>query len=257
MDLPVMTDTTGGHVPSTATSFGLEPVRVTATRELVLEQIQTAINLGRFRPGDRLPTERDLADMLHVSRTTVREAIGVLQGKGVIEVRRGRTGGLIVREVVRTRADLKKVLRANRDQLRDTFDYRVAVESAAAALAAQRRTRADLTTLRRLVGLLSSIVEQGLEQTGASHVAQFLNVDSQLHLAIAKAARSDRLAGAIVEARSAMFLPVGAVFTRLEPTANHLHEQVVEAIASSKADLAGQLMTEHINATRATVEAWL
>jgi len=244
-------------VPSTAISFGLEPVRVVATRELVLEQIQTAINLGRFLPGDRLPTERDLADMLHVSRTTVREAIGVLQGRGVIEVRRGRTGGLIVREVLRTRADLKKLVRANRDQLRDTFDYRVAVESAAAALAAERRTRGDLATLRGLVALLSSIVEQEVELTGASHVAQFLNADSQLHVAIAKSARSSRLAAAIVETRSAMFLPVGAVFTKLEPTANHLHEQVVDAIAMRDSNLAGQLMAEHINATRATIEKWL
>ena len=228
-----------------------------ATHELVLDQIQTAINLGRFRPGDRLPPERDLADMLRVSRTTVREAVAVLESQGVVEVRRGRNGGLIVRELSPSRADIRKRLRAHRDQLRDIFDYRVAVESAAAALAAERRSAADVTTLRRLVDSLAVIVDEASEQSDGSPFPPFQDVDSQLHLAIAKAARSPRLAAGILEARSAMFLPVGAVFSQIEPSANLLHEQVVDAIDDGDADRAASLMAQHINGTRATVDSWL
>ncbi|MFC6236401.1 FadR/GntR family transcriptional regulator [Longivirga aurantiaca] len=241
----------------TTSPYGLQPVRTRSAHELVLQQIETAINLGRFRPGDRLPTERDLADMLHVSRTTVREAIAVLENRGVIEVRRGRNGGAIVLDVVRTKADLRKLLRANRDQLRDTFDFRVAVESAAARLAAERRTAADIDTLRRLVDMLSLVVESPAEVSGSARFAQFQNLDSQFHLAIAHAAGSQRLATAILESRSAMFLPVGAVFTDLEPTANDLHEAVVEAIVAADGDEAARVMAEHINVTRSTVEGWL
>jgi GntR family transcriptional repressor for pyruvate dehydrogenase complex len=228
-----------------------------ATHELVLEQIQTAINLGRFRPGDRLPTERDLADMLRVSRTTVREAMAVLEGTGIIEIRRGRNGGLFVREVVHTKTELRKLLRANRDQLRDIFDFRVAVESAAAALAAERRRPADIATLRRLLGALTTIAESQTEGSGPSSFVPFQNIDSQFHLAIAKTAGSPRLASAVLEARSAMFLPVGAVFPRPEPNANELHEQIVDAIIAGDSEQARQFMVDHINDTRATVEAWL
>ena len=238
-------------------SHGLVPVRLMATHELVLDQIQTAINLGRFRPGDRLPPERDLADMLRVSRTTVREAVAVLESQGVIEVRRGRNGGLIVRELSPTRADIRKRLRAHRDQLQDIFDYRVAVESAAAALAAERRTAVDVTTLRRLVDSLAVIVDDAVDHPDSGAFPHFQDIDSQLHLAIAKAGRSPRLAAGILEARSAMFLPVGAVFARIEPSANLLHQQVVDAIDAGDADAASNLMAQHINGTRATVEAWL
>lgn len=237
--------------------YGLQPVRTRATHELVLQQIETAINLGRFKPGDRLPTERDLADMLRVSRTTVREAISILEGQGVIEVRRGRNGGAVVLEVVHTKAQLKKLLRANRDELQDTFDFRVAIESAAARLAAERRTKSDIANLQGLIGGLDAVVENKARLPGSARFAQFQNLDSQFHLAIGQAARSQRLSAAILDSRSAMFLPVGAVFADLEPTANELHDQVVTAIIDQDGDAAARLMAHHINGTRATVEAWL
>ena len=237
-------------------TYGMVPVRLMATHELVLEQIQTAINLGRFAPGDHLPPERDLASMLHVSRTTVREAIAILEERGVVEVRRGRSGGLIVREAYSTPSDLRKLLRAQREEVRDTFDYRVAVESAAARLAAERRTAADVKTLRRLLTQLDDAIADHSDDGGHGYV-RFQHLDSQFHLAIANAARSTRMARSILEARSAMFLPVGAVFAKPVPTANDLHEQVVDAIAERDGDRASDIMAAHINGTRATIESWL
>ena len=241
-------------------SFGLVPVRSLATHELVLEQIRTAINLGRFRHGDRLPTERDLAEMFEVSRTTVREAVAVLEAEGVIEVRRGRSGGLIVREVSLTRKQYLKRLRQSRAELLDIFDLRVAIESAAAGLAAERRTATDVTRLRRQVRAMATIAataREGEEAGGPSTFSRFRDIDSQFHLSIAEAARSPRLAEAIVAARGAMFHPIGAVFVKLEPSANELHEAVVDAIDDRDRERAAALMGAHIESTRATVEAWL
>lgn len=241
-------------------SFGLIPVRSLATHELVLEQIRTAINLGRFQPGDRLPTERDLAEMFEVSRTTVREAVAVLEGESVIEVRRGRTGGLIVREASLTRKEYVQRLRQSRAELLGIFDLRVAVESAAAGLAAQRRTAKDLARLRRLLramGAIETSARESEEAGGPSSFSRFRGIDSQFHLAIAEAARSPRLAETIVAARGAMFHPIGAVFVKIEPSAHELHEAVVDAIDDRDHDRAAALMGAHIEATRATVEAWL
>ncbi len=64
--------------------------------ELVVERIRRAIHIGSYVPGDRLPPERALAEQLGVSRTTVREAIRVLEGEGYVESRRGATGGVIL-----------------------------------------------------------------------------------------------------------------------------------------------------------------
>src|SRR5213592_4815792 len=74
----------------------LDVVRRPASYELVLEQIRRAIQLGRFEGGTRLPSERELAQQFGVSRTTVREAIRVLQGEGLVDVKRGRNGGAVV-----------------------------------------------------------------------------------------------------------------------------------------------------------------
>jgi DNA-binding FadR family transcriptional regulator len=228
-----------------------------ATHELVLEQIQVAINLGRFQPGDRLPAERELAAMLHVSRTTIREAITLLEKEGIVAVRRGRGGGIVVREPVRSRAEIKKLLRANRDQIRDVFDYRVAVESASARLAAQRRSQSDIDTMRRLVEAMAAIIADRVRVTGPATFTMFHNFDSQFHLAIARAAGSPRLAKAVLESRSDMFLPVGAVFADLDPGSNDMHMAVVEAIIAADGDAAARHVTDHINQTRAYLDALL
>ncbi len=77
-------------------SVRLDPVATVPAYELVLEQLRRSINLGHFGPGDKLPPERDLARQLGVSRTTVREAVRVLEGEALVEVRRGSTGGITV-----------------------------------------------------------------------------------------------------------------------------------------------------------------
>ena len=65
--------------------------------ERIAERFVTAIALGEFVPGQRLPTERELAAMLEVSRTRVREALQRLQASGYVTVRRGRAGGTFVK----------------------------------------------------------------------------------------------------------------------------------------------------------------
>ena len=66
----------------------LQSLRAPASHELVVDQIRRAIGTGRYLPGERLPAERELARQLGVSRTTVREALKILQDEGLIEIRR-------------------------------------------------------------------------------------------------------------------------------------------------------------------------
>jgi GntR family transcriptional repressor for pyruvate dehydrogenase complex len=241
----------------TTSDSPIAPVQIVSAHELVLEQINTALALGRFRAGDTLPRERDLADMLQVSRATVREALAVLASQGTIEVRRGRNGGLYVRERSMEQDERLELLRKNRERLHQTFEYRLVVESAGARFAAQRRTPEQVADLQAHVVAMQGIEDRIVEEYDPKLVTEFLAVDNDFHLGIARASDNPWIAEATLHARVEMFRPVGAIFERLEPNANHLHAQICAAIAARDDESAARWMTEHIEETQASVEAWL
>src|ERR1700753_3136516 len=107
----------------------------------------TALALGEFTPGQRLPAQRELAAQLGVSRTTVRDALARVVASGLLEVRRGRSGGAFVRHP--WTADSARAGRGTTgprwDELQSTFDMRLLVEALVARTAAERRDKADST----------------------------------------------------------------------------------------------------------------
>ncbi len=235
----------------------LSPVRQIPAHELVVDQMRLALELGQFRPGDRLPTERELAEILDVSRTTVRAAVAVLEREGLIAVRRGRGGGFTVQAPVYDAAEMRREFRRNKRAIRDAFDYRIIVETGATRLAADRRRAADLSELHKLLRGMDTALHTALAEQSAQHTNDFQTLDSAFHLGIAQAAQNDRLLDAVADARRRMWLPVGAIFGRLEPNANDYHESILEAIENREPELAAARMEEHINDTRQTIEAWL
>lgn len=235
----------------------LRPVRQIAAHELVLDQMRRAIESGQFRPGDRLPPERDMAEQLDVSRTTVREALGVLEREGSLAVKRGRGGGFVVQAPEHDPDVTRLRLQQNREEIRDAFEYRAIVESAAARFAAARRTETDLITLRAMFDSMSTGLEKYLASQEAHHVAGFLAIDAAFHAGIANAARNAHLAVAVRESRQTMWDPVGSLFGRLEQNANDFHGDILEAITDKDRDRAGELMSQHVLDTMHTLEAWL
>ncbi|MCV7230157.1 FadR/GntR family transcriptional regulator [Mycolicibacterium komossense] len=241
-----------------AAGFGaLSPVRQIPAHELVVDQMRRALELGQFRPGDRLPTERELSEMLDVSRTTVRAAVAVLEREGLIAVRRGRGGGFTVQAPPIDAAEMRRELRRNKLAIRDAFDYRIIVETGATRLAAQRRRTAELAALHKLLAGMDGALEVALSEQSAQHTIEFQTLDTAFHMGIAQAAQNDRLLDAVADARRQMWLPVGAIFGRLEPNANDFHESILQAIEDRDPELAASRMESHINDTRQTIAAWL
>jgi DNA-binding FadR family transcriptional regulator len=236
---------------------GLRPVRQIPAHELVLDQMRRSMENGQFRPGDKLPSERDLAELLNVSRTVVRAAVAVLEREGSIVVRRGRGGGFVVQTPPYDAAEARRLLRDNKVAVRDAFDYRAIVESAAARLAAERRRVQELHDLRSLLRSMDAALEASLEDQTAHKVVEFQTLDSAFHLGIARAARNPSLYEAVGDSRRKMWTPVGPVFGRLEANANDRHENILNAIEDRDPDLAASTMVAHINDTRHTLEAWL
>ncbi len=235
----------------------LKPVKQIAAHELVLDQLRRAIESGQFRPGDRLPSERDMAEQLDVSRTTVRSAVGILEREGHLSVRRGRGGGFMVQTPPRDSETLQEILRQSREEIRGAFDFRVIVESAAARLAAERCTQTEIINLRALLDGMGSALEIALAEQTAHHAAQFQSIDSAFHLGIAAAAKNPQLSESVMTARRQMWMPVGGLFGRLEENANDYHEELLNAIESGDGDGASSIMRAHIRATQQTLEKWL
>lgn len=237
---------------------GMEPVKVVAAHELVLDQIRTAIVLGRYRPGDCLPPERALAEFLHVSRTTVRGAVAILAEEGLVEIKRGRGGGLFVRDTALTDAQARQAFGQHLDELRQVFEFRVTVESACARLAAERRTQADLRELRRHFRAMSAMKgPDGELPSTPADTAHYHSLDTDFHLAIARAARNHWLEQAVVTGRIEMFRPVGALFNAHDPSGDYLHDRILESIERQDGEAAATFMAEHIKTTCRVVESWV
>src|SRR2546423_15685560 len=119
----------------------LAPITLRTAGERIAERLVTAIALGEFVPGQRLPAERDLAAMLEVSRTTVREALQRLQAAGYVTARRGRGGGTFVQTGAGPGSDemIKRTLGPAWDELTELLDYRRLIEEQIARTAAERR----------------------------------------------------------------------------------------------------------------------
>ncbi|MGH2345049.1 MAG: FadR/GntR family transcriptional regulator, partial [Chloroflexota bacterium] len=202
----------------------------------VVERIRRAIHLGIYVPGDRLPPERELAPTLGVSRTTLREALRLLEGEGLLESRRGTTGGAFVREAARlvlTDSGLLAQVRA----FDDLLDFRLATECAAARLAARRRADRDLHLMGEAL--------EGIRRNTA--IDLFRRADTNFHLAIAAAARNSMLQSAIEDGRAAMFAPLALLdFEVMQTNALEGHRMIVQAIAAADPEAAERAMTTHI-----------
>jgi len=214
----------------------IEAVDLVAAHQVVTERLRHAIHIGTYLPGDKLPPERTLAQQLGVSRMTVREAIRVLRTEGYVSSRRGSAGGITVLDQVEDGKRLRQVLLVRMAELDDDFEFRIAVEGAAARLAARRRTKRDLARLHEAFGDL----EQGRE------TARFRAADNVFHLAVADAARNRFMRQAIENVRAMTWVPVDRVINQVFSSAHEHHAQILQAIEDSDADAAEQAAVAHI-----------
>ncbi len=132
----------------------LRPVKRTRLYEDVVAQIQRLVRTKKLSPGDRLPSERELAAALGIGRTSVREALRTLDSMGLIEVRSGM--GAFLRNIgldpylATIRESLSFLLDVKEESLVELWEVRQGLEEQIASLAARRREVPHLAKLRRL-----------------------------------------------------------------------------------------------------------
>jgi len=135
-------------------AFAIEPVRATRTFEAAIEHVTEAIERAGLRRGDRLPSETELAEGLGISKPTLRQALRVLELSGLVTVRRGKGGGIVVASDLVPATALSSAVAMEEHAVVDALRARRVLEHAVAVEALERATAADLAELERTIELL-------------------------------------------------------------------------------------------------------
>src|SRR4051812_5800698 len=181
-----------------------EPVQPPTTFEETVERLGTAIRLGILGPGLRLPSERELADQLGISRSTLRQAITTLVQSGHLTSVRGRGGGtFVVQEPPLAEGSPTGPVR---EDWREVLDLRTAVGVGAITLAADRATAEDLVPMRESVERMAVAGDfDGYRRADIRfHMAIAAatgGADTRSHMAFAGAGGAPRLVGLVARSR--------------------------------------------------------
>jgi len=153
-------------------------VRSRKVSEEIANQIKSLITEGSLRPGEKLPPEREMADMLGVGRSSLREAINTLETLGFIEIKKRKGNFVKGIESTLSMDPLKRLLKEDRNKLGQVYEIREDIELASAYYAARCRTEKDLERIRKcLLGV-------GSRASGAKYT--WVD-DREFHIAIAQA----------------------------------------------------------------------
>lgn len=225
--------------PAPEAPLFLHPIGSRNAFEDAVAQLARAIRVGAIGPGDKLPSERLLAEQLQLSRTTVREAIRALEQSGFVTTRRGRFGGTFVV------ANAQGLAREARHQalpadLAEAIDCRLAIEPGVARLAAERAGDEHVEQLRAL-----------LPELEAAEREPYVRLNATFHVKVAEATGTAALVKLvtdyelrIIEAMlKALHIAPGL---HASPESHQQHRDLVGAIAAHDGDRAQALMEEHL-----------
>ena len=213
----------------------------------IVSRIQQLMREGHLKQGDKLPSERELAEMFNVSRVPVREALKVLEFLGAIQHRRGE--GVFVKKI-----KMKRILHAldflmtdPADQLINLFEAREAFEIQAVRLAAERRTEADIEAMRRILLEMEFLIFAG---------KPVHEVSTKFHTAVIAAAHNE-IISEINE-----FLSDLLTYSRqksLSDASRHTvslqyHQLILQHIIEKNAQAAVCVMQEHLDDAKIAVQ---
>ncbi|QKJ25619.1 FadR family transcriptional regulator [Aquiluna borgnonia] len=235
-------DESGGRA-----SLLLTRIRSGNVYEETIERILQTIKLGVAVPGERLPAERYLANLLGVSRDTVRDAIASLVEAGYLQIRRGRYGGTFVSEQLPIQAPGRPTF--VHSELEDTLLFREVVECGAAYQAA----RSELTAEQR------RSLWQAHTETSAADSTQYRRLDSRFHLLLAELSGSSKLVTEVAYSRMRMNELLDQI-PLLAPNIHHSneqHEAIIHAVLAADPNAASEAMRSHLSGSAALLRGFL
>ena len=214
--------------------------------QLVSEEIEKLIVLGEFKPGDRLPSEYELAQRLGVGRSTVREATKALVSRKILEVHRGN-GTFVCEQTGLVQDPLGLRFQPDKKRLGlDLCEVRLMIEPEIAALAAQKATEEEIARMQALCDAIEEKVRRN-ENYGA--------LDQQLHTLWAACTRNAIMPNLVPILSQAIPLFIDITKRALQMQSLRTHQAVVDAIRARDSEAARQAMRVHLEDNRRSIEA--
>jgi len=223
---------------------GLTKIKRVSVVDATVAYIKKQIAEGVLKPGEQLPSERALQELLGVSRFTLREALARLSALGIVEITHGK-GAFIAQGM--NASSLENVFfplfaNQNMQSLIDFFEARMLIESEAVRLCAQRRTGEDLEKLKRILDESETVLDDPFK---------FGELDFLFHNKVAQAAGNifiDKMMGCLNEHIKKYLLMLA---TNPENRKRSLvnHRSILEMIEKKDADNAGKITRKHLNQT--------
>jgi GntR family transcriptional regulator, transcriptional repressor for pyruvate dehydrogenase complex len=215
-----------------------EPVQTATTFEETVDRLGTAIRLGILAPGSRLPSERELAEQLAISRSTLRQAITALVESGHLTSLRGRTGGTFV---VPEPPLAEGAAGPLPDDWRQVLDLRFAIETGVVALAAERAEDEPLAVMRDAVGRMEA----------ATEFDEYRRADVRFHIALAQATGVPRLVALTTEVQAEVSELIAHIAhpPQVLRHSNADHGRIIDALAAHDAARAMRELRLHLDGT--------
>ena len=230
----------------------LRPIKSKKIYEEIVEQIKKLMADGDLKPGDRLLSERELAEQLQVSRASVREALRALEAMGFLEIKTG--GGAFVKETCTNDIilPLAMFISIEKGSFIEIYEIRKIFETAAARLAACRATPIDLAKMEENLKKL----EEGLDNFDSEKGE---DSDTAFHFAIAEATQNSWLLRLLHTISDSFHKTVSAARKQLYLTAGNAqaliiqHRRIYEAIRDANPNLAEKAMLDHLTFAEAAM----
>lgn len=215
--------------------------------EQVIEQIQEKIFYGEFKNGDKLPSERELSEQMGVSRTSIREALRVLETMGVVESRQGE-GNFICSNVNKSLIEpLSLIFKLNNGNWEDVIELRQALELETVKFASKRVTKEEADELKFIINKM----EEEINNQNRNEI--LVNLDQKFHNKIASISKNYLI--------ECLFLTSSNLFEEFIDDARrkivnkysdervllNQHKEIYNAIISNDSNLAYKKMEEHMN----------
>ena len=232
------------------TIIQLSPLDVPKASDVLANELRERILSGEYPEGTPLPPERGLVVQTRMSRTTVREALRILEVQGLIRIKAGRAGGAFVQkpgeESIASSLDL--LIRGRQLRLASVHETREAIEPSCARLAALHRTAGDLQRLEAANEAIAA----------GDDLADFLRANVDWHIAVATAGHNEILTGIMMALSRAIYTATnneGFVNDEVRAITVRAHRSVTRAIRERHADAAVRRMTRHVHSYAAAALA--
>ena len=217
----------------------LKAINRTRVYEEIIHQIQGLIDQGKFKNGDQLPPERELANIFGVSRYSVREAIQTLQQKGVLKTRLG-SGSFVVSGKEPSVAEiLAAAIETEKGQIKEVFEFRHLIEPSMAYMAGRNASTANIKALEKIIA----------QQKETSDITRLNELGEAFHLTLAESTGNSIIHSVAVRINDILSKTRTEISQDKESQARFVrgHSEILEAVKKRDPELARQKMIQHLN----------